>query len=280
MNINRVRIEPDLSCAMERSERQELIRQRLAGTGRLGVGTLACELRVAPMTIRRDLAALERAGVLTRTHGGCVLQSPFVAERSFPEKQRRRREQKTAIARAAVRQLRRGDAVYFDTGTTALAVARALPPGLDLAVFTNNLRVAMELFGRSGVAVTVYGGALARQSPDLTGEITMAQIAQCRVDLAVVGGDALDLARGEFYAADTATAQLCRAAQRQADRVLLVMDSSKFGQRGRAVAGKLCRGVTLVTDHEVTAAARRRLQRTGATIVCAPPVPHQPGENR
>jgi DeoR family transcriptional regulator, aga operon transcriptional repressor len=248
--------------------RQQQIRRRLATQGRLNAAQLAAQLKVTTVTIRRDLTEMERAGLLIRTHGGCLLQSPFVTEASFPDKQRRRQAQKTAIANAAARLLRKGDTVYLDTGTTALAVARALPPDLNLKIFTNNLRVAMELFGRAGVEVTVYGGMLARKSPDLVNEMALAQITQYRLNVAIVGGDALDVARGEFYSADTASAALSRAAQRQADRLIVVMDSSKFGKRGLAVTCRLARGVTLVTDSEVNGEDHATLHQTGAAIIC------------
>ncbi len=257
------------SNMLQLSERQEQIRNLLATQGRLNAAALAKQLKVATMTIRRDLAAMEKAGLLTRTHGGCILQSPFVSEASFPDKLRRRQEQKTAIAREVVRRLKNGDAVYLDTGTTSLHVARALPPGFNLRVFTNNLRVAMELFGREGVEVIVYGGLLTRRNPDLVNEIALGQISQFRLDVAIVGGDALDVTRGEFYGADTASAALSRAAQRQADRVIVVMDSSKLGARSLAVAGKLEAGMVLITDDEVDAKDRVALRKTGAEIVCA-----------
>jgi len=253
----------------ELSNRQEQIRKLLSAHGRLGVGRLASRLQVAEMTIRRDLSALEQAGVLTRTHGGCVLQSPFTAELSFPEKQRRRQGEKTAIAREVARQLAPGNTVYLDTGTTALQVARALPADRQLRVFTNNLRVALELFGRAGVEVVVYGGVLARKNPDLVDEIALAQISQYRLDVAIVGGDALEVARGEFYGADTGSAALSRAAQRQADRVIVALDSSKFGKHSVAVAGRLAKGVTLITDDAVSPADRAALRQTGARIIFA-----------
>lgn len=254
---------------MELNSRQETIRRLLAGQGRLSVQALARRLRVTLMTIRRDLTALEQAGVLTRTHGGCVLHSPFVAEMPFPSKLRLRQAQKVAIARETVRQLKRGQSIYLDTGTTALQVARALPPHLDLRVFTNNLRVAMELLGRSNARVTVYGGDMTGRSPDLAGEIALAQLQQYRLDVAIVGGDALDATRGEFYGADTATALMSRVAQRQADRVLVAMDSSKIGKRGLAVAGKLEAGVTLITDDEVSRPVQAALRATGAGLILA-----------
>jgi DeoR family transcriptional regulator of aga operon len=259
----------EASRILELSERQEKIRGLLAANGRVGVAELAARTGVAAMTIRRDLAAMEGAGLLTRTHGGCVLQSPFVAELSFPQKQRLRHVQKTAIAREAARLLKRGEAVYLDTGTSALQVARVLPPGLNLKVFTNNLRVAMELFGRSDLEIVVYGGVLAAKNPDLVQEMALAHIREYRLDLAIVGGDALDVQRGEFYGADTATAALSRAAQKQSDRVIVVMDSSKFGKRSLAVTGRLDSGMTLITDDEVNRKNRAALRAIGVKVVYA-----------
>jgi len=251
------------------NERQEKIRSLLSTRGRLNVSRLVEQMNVAAMTIRRDLIVLEKAGLLTRTHGGCVLHSPFASELSFPVKQRLRQEHKTAIAAHAIRYLKRDEAVYLDTGTTALQVARALPPDLALQVFTNNLRIAMELFGRAGIRLTVYGGVMAQKNPDLAGEMALAQIHQYRLDVAIVGGDALDLGRGEFYGADTRTALLSRAVQEQSNRVIVVMDSSKFGKRGLAVAGRLGPGVTMITDNEVSRKDRSLLRGTGARIVFA-----------
>ena len=250
-----------------KNQRRESILELLARRGRLNVEELAAELSVTAMTIRRDLATLEKSGVLTRTHGGCVLQSPFVRELPFSQKDQQHRWQKYAIACAAVGMLNSGDRIYLDTGTTAVHVARVLPAGLDIRVFTNNLRVAMELFGREGVEVIVYGGALATQSPDLTGEVALTRIHDFRIDVAVMGADALDVARGEYYSADMGTAMLSRQAQRQALRTLLLVDNSKFGKHSLAVVGRLGDNVTLITDDGISEEDQRLVRDTSAELV-------------
>ena len=252
-----------------RNKRHQTIHNLLAERGRLSVEELAGVLNVTTMTIRRDLAAMERAGILTRTHGGCVLRSPFVPEAPFSEKDRRQRAQKYAIAREAVRHLTAGDNVYLDTGTTAVHLARVLPGDQRLRVFTNNLRVAMELFGREGVEVVVYGGALASRSPDLVGEVALASINGFRVDVAIMGADALDARRGEFYSADVGTAMLSRSAQQRASKTLVLVDSSKFGKHSLAVVGRLTEDVTLVTDEDMSETDRLLVQSTGAQVVVA-----------
>ncbi|NUQ63978.1 MAG: DeoR/GlpR transcriptional regulator [Pirellulales bacterium] len=251
------------------------IRNLLAERGRLSVEELAGLLRVTTMTIRRDLSVLEKAGILTRTHGGCVLRSPFVKEAPFSTKDRQRREKKYLVAREAAGRLEQGNNVYLDTGTTAVHLARLLPTDLDLRVFTNNLRVAMELFGRQGVEVVVFGGVLAENSPDLTGELALARVQEFRVDVAVLGADAVDSHRGEFYSADLGTALLSRAVQKQADKTIVVADSSKFGKQSLVVAGRFAPEMTLITDSELAEPDRTALEATGAEIVYATPETHE-----
>jgi DeoR/GlpR family transcriptional regulator of sugar metabolism len=253
------------------ARRRQRIHDLLAGSGRLAVEELAGRLGVAAMTVRRDLTRLEQQGVLLRVHGGCVLPGPaFARERPFAEKAGWRVPEKRAIARQVVRLLRPGQSVYLDTGTTCAEVARLLPAGRPVRVFTNNLRVAMDLLGRPGVELHVFGGRLAPSSPDLVGASAAASAAAHRVDVAVVGADAVDPATAEFGAADLETAVLSRMAQRQAARVIVAADASKFGRTCRAISGRLARGLTLVTDAGVPPAQRRALARTGATLVFAP----------
>ena len=251
-------------------QRRRRIHDLLAANGRRSVEELAAQLRVTAMTIRRDLDVLERDGLLLRVHGGCVPRTgSFVRELPFAEKAGQQVAEKQAIAQQVVGLLRPGESVYLDTGTTCAHVARRLPSERKLRVFTNNLRVAMDLCGRRDIEVHVFGGQLAASSPDLLGTAAAVCAMQCRVDVAVVGADAVDPATAEFGAADLETAALSRAVQRQAGRVIVVADNSKFGRICRAVSGRLAEGVTLVTDAGVPPAQRRALAKTGARIVYA-----------
>ena len=254
----------------EKTRRRYLrIQEMLGAQGRVSVLVLADALGVSTMTVRRDIEALEQSGVVLRTHGGCILRSPFVTEAAFPEKESRQRPEKQAIAVEAVRGVASGMNLYLDTGTTCLYIARLLPPNQDLTVFTNNLRIATELLGRSGVSVVVYGGQLSPKNPDLTGDLAIAQLVRFRVDLAFLGGDALDPQTGIFYAADRATAIMTQTIRGQSDQAVAVIDSSKIGKRGPVVAGCLEKGLTLVTDAGCPAAARKSLRNTGARLLIA-----------
>ncbi|HIJ72999.1 MAG TPA: DeoR family transcriptional regulator [Candidatus Hydrogenedentes bacterium] len=250
-------------------ERRETIRHLLAQQGSLRVRDLVHRLGVTSMTVRRDLASLEQEGVVLRTHGGCVIQSPMVPELSFTEKDALRGKQKAAVARAAVKHVRAACSIFIDTGTTALHFARALSDDMGLRVFTNNLRVAMELFSRDAFEVIVYGGVLAKRSPDLAGELSLTRIREFRLDLAILGADAIDTTRGHVYAADIPTAQLDALVAEQASKVMILADSSKLDKHSLALVTTLGPGITLVTDNEASRSSLARLRRTGADIVIA-----------
>jgi len=249
-------------------ERQEKIRRLLAQHGRLSTEALARRFQVAAMTIRRDFATLENTGHLTRTHGGCVPQGRFTQERPFSEKVGHQTKQKIAIAGEVVRHITPGCSVYLDTGTTAVQMARAIPQDLELNIFTNNLSVAMELFGRKNINVIVYGGTLAGKSPDLVGEIAIARVDEFRLDLAIIGADAVNAGEGAFYSTDTATAVLSRTVQKHAARTFVMADSSKFGRSGLTLAGRLTGKATVFTDNGISASDRAAMRKTGAKVIC------------
>ena len=62
---------------------------------------------VSPMTARRDLAELERQGVVRRTHGGAVLPTVSAHEDSFARRLKTATEAKQRLAHAAVAEMSR-----------------------------------------------------------------------------------------------------------------------------------------------------------------------------
>lgn len=254
-------------------ERQHRIRHLLATDGAIRVDELANLLNVTQMTIRRDLTAMEEKGLLLRTHGGATVQSPMVRELSFSEKDARFAAEKAAIARTAVGYIEPESSIAISTGTTCLHFARAMPSNLNLSIYTNNLRVAMELFGRDGFNVTLFGGHLARRSPDLYGEIAISRIQEYRLDIAILGVDAIDTARGEAYGAAQTVVDVDRAVLRQSTTAIILADSSKIGKHSHTLLTKLTGDITLITDSGILPEDYSALLETRAEIVIAPMQP-------
>jgi len=212
-------------------QRLEAIRQELLRADEVSIEELARRFAVSGMTIRRDLELLESRGDVIRTHGGAALAQRLTFEFSFREKQNRNSRQKLRIARQAAGQIKDGQAVILDTGTTTLEIARQLMGRRNVTVITTSLAIVSALQFAAGVRIVLLGGFLRGGSPDLHGPLTEQNIEMFRADIAFMGADAVDL-DGNTYAADLQVVNLDRKMAANAAQVIVVADSSKFGRNG------------------------------------------------
>src|SRR3954470_24919168 len=106
--------------------RRREIAERLRNTGAVTVAEVEERFGVSPMTARRDLAELERRGVVRRTHGGAVLPSISAHEDSFARRLEVDADEKLRLAIAAVQMLTPRETTFLDSSTTTYYVARRL----------------------------------------------------------------------------------------------------------------------------------------------------------
>ena len=101
-------------------ERRLRIRELLTVQRTLSASELTEKLGVTRATVRRDLAALEREGILVRSHGGAVSRTSNADfQPSYDFLVKANRTEKAAIAAEAERLILDGDIVSILTGTTA-----------------------------------------------------------------------------------------------------------------------------------------------------------------
>lgn len=245
-------------------------RKILAELGERGgsVRGLAGATGVSEITIRRDLEALRREGKLLRVYGGALATERVAFEFSFKEKEAQRREEKEAIGRLAAELVEEGATVFVDTGTTALAAARALRGRKAGVIVTINLCVASEYVGQRETRVLVPGGEVGHLSPDLLGEWTLKNLSDVHVDLAFLGCDGVVLEEG-FFAADVKTAAISQLMLQRAARRCLLADSAKFGQRSMCRIAGLEALTDVVTDKGLEPKHRRAVERMGLGLFMA-----------
>jgi DeoR/GlpR family transcriptional regulator of sugar metabolism len=254
-----VRVRMELSSL----ERRERIVDQLAH-GAVSVTDLVRQFGVSEMTVRRDLAALEHEGKLVRVHGGAISSRRLAYEYSFKVKEAHSVEAKRHIGETAAELIRPMDVVFVDTGSTALAVARALARHNPRVMITSNLAAAMEMVG-TNIRILVAGGELSPHSPDLYGEWTLQILSTINVDIAFFGCDAVDPATG-FYASDTRSAAVARLMMSRSQRKYLVADSTKFGRRAMCLVAGFAELSGVVTDRGLAEQFRKPLDRMGAQV--------------
>lgn len=236
-------------------KRQQLILDRLARDGAIGITSLSKSLGVSRETVRRDLNALSVRQLLRKTHGGAVAN--VTSEPTLTERLEANAEGKRRIGVAAAKMVPDGASLIIDCGSTTQALARALLQHRRLTVYTNDLRVATLLARRNGNVVHLLGGQLLDHEDATAGWETVAQIAQYHVDFAFIGvsGFADD---GTLTDYERAGAELRSRMLAAAKVPVLLADRNKFGQAKPVIVGNFQKTRHVVTDVAPVAAVRKR----------------------
>src|ERR1700730_5663670 len=129
---------------MYAEERQQAIASLVMSQGRASVAGLAQAYDVTTETVRRDLAVLDKAGVLRRVHRGAApVRALHLLEPRVGGGGSTRPENKNATAAAAAEFFPLGGAsVLLDAGTTTARIAAQLPADRELIVVTNSVPIA------------------------------------------------------------------------------------------------------------------------------------------
>lgn len=251
-------------------ERQQAIATTVIAHGRASVTDLAQTYDVTTETVRRDLAVLERAGVLRRVHGGAVpIRALHLVEPSVDQRESTRSAQKQAVARTAAEFFpQSGATVLFDAGTTTARLAALLPPDRELLVVTNSVPIAARLAGLGSVSLQVLGGRVRGLTQAVVGEQAISTLEALRVDIAFIGTNGIT-ARHGLSTPDPDEAAVKRAMVGCANFVVLVADSSKIGREEFVSFAPIESVDVLVTDVEISAEERAALAAEGLEVVVA-----------
>ncbi|MGW4242842.1 DeoR/GlpR family DNA-binding transcription regulator [Nocardia sp. NPDC004722] len=255
---------------MYAEERQQAIAELVGHRGRVSVIELAAQFDVTTETVRRDLAALDRLGLLRRVHGGAVPASVLTTlELDTGEREHTRAAEKDRIAKAALDFLPpTGGSILLDAGTTTARIAGRLPGDRELVAVTNSLPIAMRLSGFPGGRTQLLGGRVRGITQAAVGADTLRTLGELRVDVAFVGTNALTVGHG-LSTPDPDEAAVKRAMVASAHRVVVVADSSKVGREDLVRFAAITDIDVLVTDADLLPASREELCALGIEVITA-----------
>ena len=218
-----------LPTAARRAKVLETVRRQQFAS----VADLSAAFGVSEVTIRNDLDTLAEDGRLRRVRGGAVHRATSSLEAPYEQALDTLVAEKLSIARAASVLVESGQTVIFDAGTTAAATARSLAARTDLhdvTVFTNGLRVALELEPAiPQINVLLTGGTLRRQQHSLVNPFGTTILEQVHGHVAILECDGVDPAAGVTHV-NVAETEIKRLMMRAARLRILVADASKLGQ--------------------------------------------------
>ena len=248
--------------------RRRAIADSLKTSGAVTISEVEARFGVSPMTARRDLAELERRGVVRRTHGGGVLPSARTGhEDSFARRLKVAPQAKRLLAERAVAEMSPREAVFLDSSTTSYFVARRmLETGMSGTVLTNSLPVMELVFHEGGpeLELVCVGGTLRRLTRSFVGPAAVRTVQAHYADRLVMSVKGLT-PQGAMTDADPLEAEVKRTMIGQSGVSVVLVDAGKLSVRGLSVIASASE-VSLVLAHGLSDQEASAMRAAGASV--------------
>jgi len=247
-------------------QRQSLIQDRLRTSGRVLAADLALEFNVSEDTIRRDLRELAAAGLCERVYGGALPIAP--GGTTLSQRVGEAPERKAALAAAALAFIKPSMTVFFDASSTNLAIARALPAGLELTAVTNTPLIAAVLMENPGVDIILIGGKIDRQVGAAIGARAQRDVGVLRPDLCILGVCGVDVSAG-LTAFEYEDAEFKRLVAHNSASVLAAVTNDKLGTSAPHAVIAMQECATMIVEHDAARNTADLYSTQGTTVVYA-----------
>lgn len=232
-------------------ERILYLLNRLEQDNILNVKDIAKELDISEATIRRDLNELEKQGKVKRIHGGAIIagHDQILSEQrevKMKERFRIHYEEKSKVAQKASEQIKDGECIFLDGGTSLVPMIDTLQ-NRKIRIVTHNHLIVSKL--KNPLAqIIVIGGDYSKYAMS-TGSIAINTLKQFQFDRCFIGCAGIDLDKNYSYTAEIETRELKNIALANSKISNLLIDSSKLGVNGFCKFQPLDRFNTIYCDH-------------------------------
>ena len=253
---------------LKMDKRRDKIVELLKKDGTVKVKRLSELLGATSVTIRSDLAALEKEEYLQRISGGAILTPKNTYKVDFNRRIETNLTLKRAIAAKTVEMIPSGSTLMINSGTTTFLVSKELKKECNLNIVTNSIEVALELGRHPTFKVILLGGDINSQYGFLYGNDTIEQMRHYKADYAILSMDGIgpNVGLTTFHAEE---ALVDRMMVERSRNVILVADSSKFEHEGFYYVSDLSNISTWVTDSKIPPRAVSEMQEKNVKVVIA-----------
>lgn len=225
---------------------------------------LAQRLGVSENTVRRDLKLLQDEGLVeTVVGGGHMVRS--AEEPTYLTKRVMNQEEKQAIAQTALQLIEPGMTIGLSAGTTTWTLAREIRGFSELTFVTNSTNIALALKTNGWHDIHLTGGHFRTPSDALVGPLAEASARMLHTDILFLGVHGIDLSYG-ISTPNLLEASINRALMERTERVVLVVDHTKWGIQALAQIASMDEIDAIVTDTVGSGVELSKLQVMGIEV--------------
>lgn len=248
-------------------ERRREIYNILIDKKSVEVNYLSRKFKVSTMTIRRDLALLEKQGIVVTNYGGACLSEGTAIEPSFSLKAGQMIDKKKVMGLEASKLIQDGESIIIDCGTTTMQLGKHLQ-GKRLTVITNSLIVGNILQGYPKIKFIMAPGVYDDKSVGFLGAVTVDFFRKFNVDKAFIGAQGLDLHRGATVP-DELDAEVKKTIALSAKEKILMVGHEKVGVSFLSKILDVKDFNYIITDDMVPQKAIENIEQKGVKVLVA-----------
>jgi len=249
-------------------ERHQKIIELLYKNKKIITNDLAEHFGVSLDTIRRDLTALEKVGLLQKTYGGAVVPTQM---RLFMSKEYTVRDvgegtpDYNAVSKAASGLICDGDTIFMGGGSTIYLMCKYMPKDINFTVVTNSIIIADELRPNDNIDIYVVGGRMNRRG-SMKETIAIHFLQDIRMDKAFFTGASFTPEFG-LGCSRFETAHFQQAVVKSSNKVITLLPQKKFGRESFVKFIETSEIDVLITDDTVDQPMVSKLEDYGVEII-------------
>jgi DeoR/GlpR family transcriptional regulator of sugar metabolism len=246
-------------------QRRHNILAQVNALGEVAVEKLAEQFQTSEVTIRKDLTALEKSGLLLRRYGGAIALPQEIVANSD---EKRASLRKMAIAHAAAALIKDHNRIIIDSGRTTAAIIPELAKKQGLVVMTNAINVANRLLSlENEPTLLMTGGTWDPHSESFQGQIAEHVLCSYDFDQLFIGADGIDIERGTTTFNELVG--LSQVMAKAAREVIVMVESDKIGRKIPNLELPWNVVTTLITDNGLAKSKREAIEACGVKLICA-----------
>jgi DeoR/GlpR family transcriptional regulator of sugar metabolism len=215
-------------------ERQNLILKYLEKNRKATTNELSDLLNVSSTTIRHDLNKMEKDLLITKTHGGAVLNGFSETSKDltirpylFHDRENENQPAKDEISNCALKYIKDNQCIILDASSTAYILAQKLHNFNCLTVITNGIYTALALKDCPHITVILVGGVVTQPSASIEGLLGQELLKKINADIAFVSARGFSLEEGltDFSINE---AELKKQFIHRSSKCIALIDHTKF----------------------------------------------------
>lgn len=249
-------------------ERQESIVTLVNTEGSVRVKDLSLKFAVTEDCIRKDLALLEKKGLLKKAYGGAVSMRPNPHMYNSEDRKNTPNDERIIIAQKALTLIENQDTIFLDISLASLEIAKLLREShLQLTVMTNMIAVLNLLNHCPHISIIFIGGQLNQEGDGFWGPLSVQMIHSFKIDKAFLGVVGVDSVNGQLSTYHIDDGFMKKAVIQQSQLRYLLCEERKLKEDGNYVFASLNEMSGLIASKDLHSKITEALEEYGLTII-------------